>query len=201
MVAVSESWLKGRLLVATPALGDPNFHRTVILVIEHGEDGAVGVVLNRPTEMELSDPLPLWESLAAHPPVVFKGGPVAPNVAICLGRARTATIIPGFDGDGDEDDGEVWQPLFGPLGALDLSGDPDDIADQGVERIRVFSGYAGWGEGQLEDEIDEGAWFVVDALPDDALSADPDELWHTVLRRQPGRLSLFGNFPPDPSMN
>jgi len=165
------------LLVASPLLADPNFHRTVVLVLEHVEDdGAVGVVLNRPTEVLVHAALPDWDAVAAEPSVVFVGGPVAEGAAICLGRRRGAEGV------------EV----------VDLELDPDDVA---AEEVRLFAGYAGWGPGQLEDEIEEGAWFVVDADPHDALSGDPEGLWARVLRRQRGRLRLFALYPPSPSVN
>jgi putative transcriptional regulator len=180
--------LKGRLLVATPALGDPNFDGTVILVLEHGGDGAVGVVLNRPTATDVAEPLPGWHRLAADPAVVFTGGPVAPEAAICLARSWPDEAV------------ESYEPLVGPVGTLDLSIDPDDVASA-LQAVRVFAGYAGWSGGQLEGEIEAGAWFVVDATPDDALSADPASLWAAVLRRQRSKLAMFANFPPDPAVN
>ena len=180
--------LKGRLLVATPALGDPNFDHTVVLVLEHGEEGAVGVVLNRPTATELADALPSWHPLAADPPVLFAGGPVAPDAAICLGRAW-----PGEQAEG-------YEPLFAGLGTVDLTLEADDLSSV-LQGLRVFLGYAGWSEGQLEGEIEAGAWFVVDSHPDDALSPEPDELWQKVLRRQRGTVAMFANFPANPAMN
>jgi len=179
--------LKGRLLVATPNLSDPNFFRTVVLIIEHGDDGALGVVLNRPSELEVAEPLPAWAEVAAQPPVVFVGGPVSPSSAICLARVGTA------DGDG-------WEPLVGSVGAVDLNLDPDETTPRPQE-VRVFAGYAGWGPRQLEAEILSGGWFVVDAEPGDALVQVPDDLWSAVLRRQPGRLAMFAHYPPDPTMN
>jgi putative transcriptional regulator len=180
--------LKGRLLVATPALGDPNFDRSVVLVLEHGDDGAVGVVLNRPTATELAEPLPGWHRLAAEPPVVFVGGPVSPDAAICLARSWPDEAV------------DAYEPLVGSLGTVDLSIDPDEVASA-LQAVRVFVGYAGWAGGQLEGEIAAGAWFVVDATPDDALSAEPERLWRAVLRRQRGRLAMFANFPSNPIMN
>jgi putative transcriptional regulator len=180
--------LKGRLLVATPALGDPNFDRTVVLVLEHNEDGAIGVVLNRPTATDVAEPLPGWHRLAADPPVVFVGGPVAPDAAICLVRSWPDESV------------EAYQPLIDSLGTVDLSIDPDEVSSA-LQAVRVFVGYAGWSSGQLEDEIQAGAWFVVDAVPEDALSSDPDRLWEAVLRRQRGRLAMFANFPPNPTFN
>jgi len=185
---------KGRLLVATPNLADPNFERTVILLLEHGDEGAVGVVLNRPSRMDLSEPLPEWARAAAHPSVVFIGGPVAPGAAVCLAQVATSsnpesTVL--TDG---------WQRLLGPVGTMDLDSDPDEAIPR-LEQIRVFAGYAGWGPHQLEAEIADGGWFVVDAEASDPLSPAPEDLWTSVLRRQPGTLALFAAYPPDPSLN
>lgn len=181
--------LRGRLLVATPALMDPNFFRSVVLIVEHTDEGAAGVVLNRPSETGLDEgPLDGWSSLAAEPQLVFVGGPVAPDAAVCLARTGPETAPPG------------WQPVIGGLGVLDLTVDLDEVRP-GVDRIRVFAGYAGWGSGQLESELEEGSWYVVDADPEDALTAMPGALWRFVLRRQHGKLALVANFPADPSMN
>jgi putative transcriptional regulator len=178
--------LRGRLLVATPRLGDENFERTVVLLLEHGPAGALGVVLNRPSGLEVAEPLPGWSPLAAEPPVVFVGGPVSPGVVI--GLAHSDAEVAG------------WQAVIGPLGTVDLNLDPADVTPA-VDRVRAFAGYAGWSGGQLEGEIEDGAWFVVDAHPDDALDTEPDDLWRRVLRRQPGRVSWFANHPLDPSFN
>ena len=182
------SSLKGRLLVANPLLPDPNYDRTVVLVLAHEDEGALGLVLNRPSDTDIDAPLPRWGRLAAEPPVVFVGGPVAPGAAICLAR------VP----EGEPSEG--WIPLLGELGTLDLEQDPDDLV-VGVEALRIFAGYSGWGEGQLEQEINVGAWFVLPADPDDPMSDDPEQLWKRVLRRQGGKLALVGAFPPDPSLN
>ena len=117
--------------------------------------------------------------------LVFVGGPVQPDAAVCV---ASATI----DVDG-------FTPAFARLGTFDLSKPPDGAT--GLDRIRVFAGYAGWDEGQLEDEIEQGAWYVLDADPEDAFTTVPDDLWRFVLRRQGGDLSLVANFPIDPSMN
>jgi putative transcriptional regulator len=130
--------------------------------------------------------------------VIFVGGPVAPTAAICLARAGAPEYAEIADADADADLG--WKPLFAGLGTVDLERDPADLGAP-VDKVRVFAGYAGWGPGQLDDEIEEGAWFVLDALPADALSAEPATLWEAVLRRQGGQLALLANFPPDPSLN
>ncbi|MDH3308697.1 MAG: YqgE/AlgH family protein [Acidimicrobiia bacterium] len=169
--------LAGRLLVASPLLGDPNFHRTVILVLTHDESGAVGVILNRPSTSSVAEHLPDWSGNAVDPPVVFIGGPVEPAVAICLERANDeAEPIPG-------------------IGLIDLTNMPGD------EQVRVFSGYAGWGGGQLEDELAEGAWIVAEPVVDDAFSANIESLWGRVLRRQGGPAAMLATFPTDPGLN
>jgi putative transcriptional regulator len=180
--------LKGRLLVATPRLLDENFFRTVVLVVEHSEEGAAGVVLNRPTDTELGGPLEDWRGKAADPPLVFVGGPVSPEDAVCLARSAADAQPPGFE------------PVIGGLGVLDLSREAHEI-DTGVDRLRVFAGYAGWEPGQLETELEDGAWYVLDADPEDALTSEPGGLWRFVLRRQGGRLALVSNFPADPTTN
>jgi len=191
---VAES-LRGRLLIAAPGLLDPNFVRTVVLMLEHNDDGALGVVLNRPTDLDVAEPLPLWRPVAASPPVIFAGGPVGDGVAIGLGRMEAVAPVPP---SGEMED-VGYAPLFGRLASVDLGRAPDDI--DGVELVRIFAGYAGWGGGQLEEELEAGGWIVVDALPDDALDPEPAELWRTVLKRQPGTLSWLANFPLDPRMN
>jgi putative transcriptional regulator len=182
--AVEDSQLIGKLVVATASLVDPNFHLTATLILEHGEHGALGVVLNRPSETPVEDVLPDWRAVASDPKVVFQGGPVQPSTVIAL--ARSASGAP----DG-------WQQVAGTLGVLDLDTDPLDVAGA-IDGLRVFAGYAGWGAGQLEAEVGTGAWFVVDGLPDDPFCADPDELWRRVLRRQGG---LFTTVAVNPTLN
>ena len=180
--------LKGRLLVATPGLLDENFFRTVVLVVDHTDEGAAGVVLNRPTSTELGGPLSDWRVKAADPPLVFVGGPVSPDSAVCLARSAPGSKPPGFE------------PVVGGLGVLDLSREAEE-SQNGVDRLRVFAGYAGWESGQLERELADGAWYLLEADPEDALTSEPGALWRFVLRRQGGKLALVSNFPPDPTMN
>lgn len=177
------------MLVATPLLTDPNFHRAVVLVIDHGDDGAIGVVLNRPSSLPLAEAMPGWEDVAAAPPVLFAGGPVQPDAVIALGRARTGTLP-----------GAGWVPIVDRLRVVDLSAGPE-VAEDLVEEARIFVGYAGWAPGQLEGEVAAEAWFVADARDVDAFVDDPEVLWSDVLRRQPGELALFATFPEDPSLN
>jgi putative transcriptional regulator len=186
--------LAGRLLVATPMLGDPNFKRTVVLIVEHeAEQGTLGVVLNRPTKVPVGQVLEPWDDLATSPSVVFTGGPVAPNSALAL------ALVPGT--------GEPvgWHPLDGApamtrLGLVDLDAPPGLLAPA-VAKLRVYAGYAGWSAGQLMAEIEEGAWYVVQADPADAFYADPERLWPAVLRRQGGELAYVATYPDDPSLN
>ena len=184
----------GELLVATPLLGDPNFRRTVVLVVEHEpEEGTLGVVLNRPTEVSVGQVLEPWTELATGPPVVFTGGPVAPTSARALALAR---------GEGEP---LGWRPLdSGPgmsrIGLVDLEAPPQVLAAE-ISSLRVFAGYAGWGSGQLQDEIDEGAWYVLPGDPADPFMADPRRLWQAVLRRQGGDLALVATYPDDPRLN
>jgi putative transcriptional regulator len=180
--------IKARLLVATPLLGDPNFDRTVVLLLEHGDEGALGVVLNRPSDLRVDEPLPSWSELAGPLPVVFVGGPVSPSSVI--GLARVHGDVPR----------ETWEPVFGAIGVLDLGADPMPVAGA-VSVVRCFAGYAGWGPGQLEDEIVQGAWFVVDLEPDDAFTDEPTHLWRTVLARQPNELARLALVPDDPTLN
>jgi putative transcriptional regulator len=180
--------IAGRLLVATPKLADPNFRRSVVLVVEHeAEEGTLGVVLNRPTEVPVDRVLPPWSELVTGPSVVFQGGPVALDSALALAQ------VPGTE------EPLGWRALGGSP-AVDLDAPPELLATE-VTRLRVFAGYAGWGVGQLRSEIAEGAWYVLGAESGDVFMDDPERLWHDVLRRQGGDLAFVANFPDDPSLN
>jgi putative transcriptional regulator len=172
-----------RLLVSVPTLGDPNFFRSVVFVIEHTEDGALGLVLNQPTDSGVDEVLDAWAPYAAPPAVAFVGGPVQTHEAV-IGLARVRQVA-GSD---------AWQPLLGPVGTVDLARDPLDAHPE-LDAVRLFAGYSGWGPGQLDGELEVGGWFVVDALPDDLLTPDPDGLWRTVLRRQGGDVAVSANYP------
>jgi len=164
--------LAGRLLVATPLLGDPNFDRTVVLMLAHGSEGALGLVLNRPTGTRADELVPGWGERVAAPAVMFLGGPVGQNGVIGLH----------------------------PGGTIDLNVPPEETFDP-PEVLRLFAGSAGWGAGQLEEELTEGAWWVFDAEPGDAFTGVPDDLWAAVLRRQRGTIAWFAHHPPDPTVN
>ena len=181
--------LKGRLLVAAPLLSDPNFDRTVIWLLEHSSEGALGVVLNRPSELPVSDPLPGWAGHTGGLPVVFVGGPVSVSSVIGLAEVTDVGTPEG-----------IWEPVAGPVGVLDLAADPFEVG-AAISTLRCFAGYAGWAASQLEDEIAEGAWFVVDVEPGDLFTDHPGSLWRTVLARQPNELARLALVPDDPSLN
>jgi putative transcriptional regulator len=184
--------VRHRLLVATPELIDPNFFRSVVLVVEHNAEGAFGLVLNRPTRARFDGTLGAWVELAARPAVVFIGGPVQPEAVIAIGGPVPEEAALAAEG---------LTPIADGLVAVDLGADPTLVRAGGVTRLRVFAGYAGWGPGQLEGELEAGGWFVVDAEADDPFDPDPADLWARVLGRQPGRLRIFAHCPPDPSVN
>ena len=177
--------LQGQLLVASPALLDPNFRRAVVLITEHTEDGAAGLVLNRPSEAEVAEAVPLLEPLGDDGEHVWVSGPVQPNAVLVLGEFV------------DPDDAAV--PLFGSLGFPSLD-EPDDIVPLTTRR-RIFAGYAGWGSGQLEDELAREDWILEPASNDDAFTEAPEELWADVLRRKGGIYELVARMPEDPSVN
>jgi len=177
-----DTFVAGRLLVASPILLDPNFARTVVLILQHDEEGALGVVLNRPTAEPVEFHLPEWAPRLEEPPVVFLGGPVEPAVAIGVVRSQRSLEPTALVG----------------VGMVDLGADP---ASTPAGPVRVFSGYSGWGAEQLEAELAEEAWIVVNALPVDVFTDRPDALWSDVLRRQGGELAMLAGYPADPSLN
>ncbi|KAA6221598.1 YqgE/AlgH family protein [Streptomyces albofaciens JCM 4342] len=192
------SSLTGRLLVATPALADPNFDRAVVLLLDHDEEGSLGVVLNRPTPVGVGDILQPWAPLAGEPGVVFQGGPVsldsALGVAVVPGGPESPESTPGGDGP------LGWRRVHGAIGLVDLEA-PPELLSTVLGSLRIFAGYAGWGPGQLEEELAEGAWYVVESEPGDVSSPDPEQLWRAVLRRQRNELAMVATYPDDPSLN
>jgi putative transcriptional regulator len=180
--------LTGRLLVATPALTDPNFDRAVVLLLDHDEEGSLGIVLNRPTPVDVGDVLEPWAALAGEPGVVFQGGPVS------LDAALGVAVIPGTEGP------LGWRRVHGAIGLVDLEAPPELLAAE-LGSLRIFAGYAGWGPGQLENELEEGAWYVVESEPGDVSAPDPERLWRAVLRRQRSELAMVATYPDDPSLN
>jgi putative transcriptional regulator len=181
----------GDLLVATPLLLDPNFERTVVLMLDINEEGALGVVLNRPSTVPVDDILPDWAALTESPDVLFQGGPVGTDSALAVGASN---------GAGSDDEPVGFRRLYDDVGIIDLD-TPTEIVGPGLSRLRIFAGYAGWGEEQLRDEIRTGSWYVVPSLSSDLFGADPLRLWTRVLRRQPGELAWVSTRPLDPSLN
>lgn len=183
--------MTGRLLVATPKLEDPNFARAVVLLLDHDDDGALGVIISRPTTVPVADVLPDWSDLVTGPDVLFSGGPVATDSALAIAV---------LDGSDDDEAPVGWKPLYPGAGLVDLDAPPELLAGV-LTGMRVFAGYAGWGPDQLENEIAEGAWYVVPAETEDLLCADAETLWRRVLRRQPGELAFVHTYPLDPAQN
>lgn len=177
--------LRGHLLVASPALLDPNFRRTVVLVTEHTDEGAAGLVLNRPSPVGVASAVPQLEDVVEDGEQVWVGGPVQPEAVLVLGEFF------------DPDDAAV--PLFESLGFPSLE-EPEEIV-LATTRRRVFAGYAGWGAGQLEEEIANEDWILEPAEIDDAFTAEPDELWRDVLRRKGGIYEIVARMPDDASLN
>jgi putative transcriptional regulator len=176
---MSEESLRGSLLIAAPSLFD-YFRRTVVLVLEHTEDGAMGVVLNRPSETTVGEAVSALAELADDDELVRVGGPVSPESVVALGEF--------------EDPDEAGTSLIGDLGLLD-----PDAPDPVLRRLRVYAGYAGWGPGQLDGEVEEGAWIVESANPEDPF--EDGDLWADALQRKGGAFSLMATMPADPSLN
>ncbi len=173
--------LAGRFLAATPLIDLPPFSRSVVLILEHDETGAIGVILNQDSGLLVADLLPEVVTLVSEPAHVFIGGPVSTDTAVALARAPQDSFL---------------RPTpFPTIGLVDPTDPP-----HGIEAMRIFAGYSGWDPGQLEAEIDEQAWWptLADA---DAIFGDPAELWRETVKRAPGRAPLFGTFPDDPSTN
>lgn len=190
----ADGMVAGCLLVATPQLEDPNFRRAVVLLVEHEPgEGSLGIVLNRPTGLEVDRVLPPWAALVTGPSVVFQGGPVALDSALALARVPGSDEPPGWRALTDDS-------AISRVGLVDLEAHPGLLAAE-VVQLRVFAGYAGWGGGQLQDEVEQGAWYVLPAEPADVFVDDPERLWPDVLRRQGGDLAFVATYPEDPTLN
>lgn len=177
--------LKGHLLIAGPRLLDPNFHRTVVLVGEHDEEGALGVVLNRSSDALVLDALPELAVLADDLGAVYVGGPVQPSAVVVLADFAEPERADAL--------------VLDTIGFLPAETDPDSLGE--LRRARVFAGYAGWGPGQLDAELEEGSWIVEPAETEDVFTDDPEGLWSGVLRRKGGPYVVLATMPPDPSLN
>ncbi|WP_279672407.1 YqgE/AlgH family protein [Flexivirga meconopsidis] len=192
MVPVED--LTSRLLVAVPReqaeVGDDDvFDRSVVLVLHHDDDGAHGLILNRPLTAEVDAVLPGWQEHVSRPDCVFQGGPVSLDTALGLASSP-----------GDEDEQLGIKRLFGGVCLIDLDA-PPPVVMPSLAALRIYAGYAGWGPEQLESEIESGYWFVVDAEAYDPFSDDPDDLWEQVLRRQRSSMAFAASFPDDPELN
>lgn len=177
--------LTGHLLIAGSGLWDPNFRRAVVLIGHHDEGGAVGVVLNRASEVAVGEAVPALAGLAPLDEPLFIGGPVRPEAAVVVADFERPELI------------ELV--ALGSIGFLPEESGPDEIG--GIRRARVYSGYAGWGPGQLEAELGQGSWIVEPALPEDVFAPDPGRLWDSVLRRKGPEYDLVRLMPMDPSLN
>jgi putative transcriptional regulator len=177
--------VRGQLLIAGPRLLDPNFQRTVVLMIEHSPEGALGLVLNRPSETNVGQVVSELEELLMADTPVFIGGPVQPGGLIVLARFPEPDMaaLVSFDD-------------VGILRAEVPLDDPPELLAS-----RAFAGHAGWGPGQLDDELERGDWILEAATVDDAFTEAPEELWSTVLARKGGSYALVARMPPDPSVN
>lgn len=179
---------RGSLLISSATLRDPSFARSLVLVVDSDEDGSLGVILNRPSATPVGDVLSAWGDVTTAPQVLFSGGPVEGNAALALARL-TGVRRPG-----------AWQALTPTVGVVDLDRPPEEYLGL-VSALRVYAGYAGWGAGQLDREIDEGSWHLAPAEDRDLFSTTPDTLWRQVLRRQPGPVAMLATMPEDAALN
>jgi putative transcriptional regulator len=173
--------LQGQLLISSPLLHDPNFRRTVVLMTHHDDEGAMGLVLSRPSEIRVAEAVPELADLPGDE-LVYVGGPVQPEAVVVLVEHESVPET----------------PIVGNVAFMQADADVDELD---TVRARVFAGYSGWGPGQLEGELEESSWIVVPAKPDDAFAPDPDELWRTVLHRKGGKFALIATMPYDPKLN
>jgi putative transcriptional regulator len=179
--------LRGKLILAAPALKDPNFDRAVVLIAEHTDEGAMGLVLNRPSEASIAEAVPDLTWVTDPEEIVFVGGPVAPNGVIVLAEW--------------DDSSQAVVLVDDDLGFVPGDAEDTDALAAAVRRARVYAGHAGWGPGQLEEEIGEEAWIVEEPLREELFSDAPEGLWSAVLRRMGREFALLSTMPPDPSLN
>ena len=175
--------------MASIMLADGVFNQTVVLILDSDQDGALGVILNEISQTPLDAVLPEWVSTVSEPRLLFHGGPVSPNGAICL-----ASVV------ADDEEPPGWRPLFSSVGLLHLD-TPIEIVSGAYRDLRIFAGYAGWATSQLQAEIAEGMWYLAPADYSDVFSDHPLELWRTVLRRQKGELAFFSTWVENPELN
>ena len=181
-----EDSLRGKLLVASPTLADPNFARSVVFITEHNEEGAMGIALDRPSETLVGDAVPQLNGVAGADEPVYVGGPVQPNALVVLAEFSDPSAA-------------AWI-VVADVGFASADADMDDLPDA-VRRARVYAGYSGWGAGQLEAELEVDSWIVEPPLPKELFPDDPEALWSDVLARKGGQYALVARMPPDPSVN
>jgi putative transcriptional regulator len=181
----TEESLRGKLLVASPALLDPNFARTVVFITEHNDEGAMGIVLNRPSETSVESVVPVLAEIAGGEPI-YVGGPVQPEALVLLAEFSNLEAA-------------AWI-VVADVGLASADVDLEELAAS-VRRGRVYAGYSGWGAGQLEAEMEVDSWIVEPPLPKELFPEDPATLWSDVLARKGGQYALLARMPADPSVN
>lgn len=177
---------KGKLLIAEPFLGDPNFERSVVLLCEHNENGSFGFVLNQQTNLKLEDVI---DDVYADFPL-FLGGPVEQNTLHFI--HRLGDII---DGTIDIGNGLYWTGDFDSVRSL------LNIGKIKENDIRLFIGYSGWSEGQLESEMKRNSWIVSETDANFIFDTPTDQFWRSVLKRMGGEYKVLSNYPTDPRLN
>ena len=177
--------IEGQLLIAGGGLFDPNFRQTVVLVVEHGPEGALGVVLNRPSALTVEAAAPALAEITAPDERLYVGGPVQPQAAVILAQFAHPDL--------------ASQLVFDSVGVIGDEG--DELRAPGLVRKRIFAGYAGWGAGQLDAELESGDWILEAPHADDVFTAGPEDLWSGVLKRKGSQYALLAHMPFDPSTN
>ena len=177
--------IEGQLLIAGGGLFDPNFRQTVVLVVEHGPEGALGVVLNRPSTLTVEQAAPALSEITSPDERLFVGGPVQPQAAVVLAQFQHPDL--------------ATQLIFDSVGVIGDEG--SDLGSEGLVRKRIFAGYAGWAAGQLDAELKSGDWILEVPLPEDVFTDSPEDLWSMVLKRKGSQYALLAHMPFDPSTN
>ncbi|GMQ93904.1 MAG: YqgE/AlgH family protein [Acidimicrobiia bacterium] len=179
---MTDQTLAGQFLVATPIITQPPFSRSVVFLLEHDQEGAIGVVINRPTDLLVEDHIQGLDEMLSEPPLVFLGGPVASDSAVAIGRGTEVDFL--------------RPSMFAGVGIVDI-----ERQTVGLESLRIFAGYAGWDPDQLEAEIEEGAWWVLSPAIDEVFTRDVAGMWERSVERAPGMIPLYSTYPADPSVN
>lgn len=175
----------GFFLLAEPLLDDPNFDRTVILVCQHSEEGAFGLIVNRPTEITVSDATDLLEIENR----LFVGGPVEQHTMHFLHTISSLKESLTISED------IFWGGDFEHLQKLALKGEITE------ENCRFFVGYSGWSELQLEAELENNTWIISKVNPKIMFEHEPQNLWNAILKKMGGKYKVYSNYPTDPRLN